>query len=77
MGGRLIKAIEWLLLEFEARMITFMIWLCWILGITSDEVEHFREQHKAKLGPSLTTNIPPVSPEPRKPSSPRRHPDHG
>ena len=49
MGNRIIRGIEWLLLDFEERMVTFMIWLCWILGITTDEVERYREMERAGL----------------------------
>ena len=49
MGDRIVGAIEWLLLGFEARLITFMVWLCWVLGITTDEVERFRDQQKGNL----------------------------
>ena len=82
MGGRIIDAIGWLLLEFEARMVTLMVWLCWVLGITSDEVEHFRDwqQKKVKTRPATITNNPPVPPEPSQPPQPSattRRPDHG
>ena len=52
MGKRIIKAIEWLLLEFEARMITLMIWVCWICGITSDDVERTRDEQNVDSGPT-------------------------
>ena len=64
MGSRIIRAIEWLLMEFEARMITLMIWICWICGITSDQVEQFRERQKGALGPASMTNKPDNPPEP-------------
>ena len=64
MGNRIIRAIEWLLLEFEARMVTYMIWLCWICGITSDQVERVREQQKVSLGPATMTHKPDNPPEP-------------
>ncbi len=67
MGDRIVRAIEWLLLGFEARMVTFMIWLWWILGITTDEVERFRDQHKGKVGATSTTHNPRFPPEPRLP----------
>ncbi len=63
-GKRIIRAIEWLLLEFEARMITLMIWICWICGITSDQVEQAREQNKDAVGPASMTNNPDNPPEP-------------
>ena len=65
MGERIIKAIGWLLLEFEARMVTFMIWLCWICGITSDDVERVRDGKKSDGGGASTTNKPRLPPEPR------------
>ena len=68
MGDRIVRAIEWLLLDFEARMVTFMVWLCWILGITTDEVERFRDQQKSGVGPASMTNNPRFPPEPRLPS---------
>lgn len=64
MGSRIIRAIEWLLLEFEARMVTYMIWLCWICGITSDQVERVREQQKVSLGPATMNHKPDNPPEP-------------
>ncbi len=72
MGGRIIKGIEWLLLEFEARLVTFMIWLCWICGITSDDVERVRDQKKGKTGPSSMTNNPTMTNNPQVPAEPRR-----
>ncbi len=72
MGDRLVRAIEWLLLGFEARMITLMVWLCRICGVTTDEVERFREQQKGDVAaPSMTPN-PRFPPEPRLP--PKREP---
>ena len=68
MGDRIVLAIESLLLRFEARMVTFMIWLCWILGITSDEVERHRDQQKGDVGPASITHNPRFPPEPRLPS---------
>ena len=63
MGGKIIRVIEWLLMEFEARMITLLIWLCWICGITSDEVERFRAQQDGDSG-AMTKNprFPPRAP---------------
>ncbi len=58
MGERIIRAIEWLLLEFEARMITLMIWICWICGITSDQVEQARDQQKGAPRPASMTDNP-------------------
>ena len=58
MGKRIIKAIEWLLLEFEARMITLMIWVCWICGITSDDVERTRDEQNVDSRPATTINNP-------------------
>ena len=78
MGGRIIKGIEWLLMEFEARLVTFMIWLCWICGITSDDVERARDQKKGKTGPSTMTNNPTMTEHPtmtdnpQVPAEPRR-----
>ena len=87
MGNRIINAIGWLLLEFEARMITFMIWLCWICGITADDVERVRGQRKSSVGDASMTNNPEVPPEPgpldpsplnpRQRSSTSRRTDHG
>lgn len=68
MGDRMVRAIESLLLRFEARMVTFMVWLCWICGITSDEVERCRDQQKDDIGPASMTNNPRFPPEPRLPS---------
>lgn len=73
MGNRIIRAIEWLLLDFEERMVTFMIWLCWICGITTDEVERYRERHKGDVGPASMTNNPRFPPEPRLPSRTAPH----
>ena len=67
MGDRIVRAIVWLLLDVEARMVTFMIFLCWICGITSDEVERYRDQHKGDVGPASMTNNPRFPPEPRLP----------
>jgi hypothetical protein len=67
MGRRIIRAIEWLLLDFEERLVTFMIWLCWILGITTDEVEAYREKQKGKVRRTTTTHNPRFPPEPRMP----------
>ena len=68
MGERIVLAIVWLLLKLEARMVTFMIWLCWIFGITSDDVDRFRDQHKGDARPTSVTNNPRFPPEPRLPS---------
>ena len=73
MGGKIIRAIEWLLMEFEARMITLLIWLCRLCGITSDEVERFRAQQNGDSG-AITKN-PRVSPEPRLPAKTAPGPD--
>ena len=67
MGDRIVRAIEWLLLDFEARMVTFMTWLCWILGITTDEVERFRDQQKGDVGATSMPHNPRFPPEPRLP----------
>ncbi len=64
MGKRIIKAIEWLLLEFEARMVTLMIWLCWVLGITSDDVERTRAKQNVDVGPATMTKNPQLPPDP-------------
>ncbi len=64
MDKRIIKAIEWLLLEFEARMITLMIWVCWICGITSDDVERVRDEQNVDSGPATMINNPQRSPDP-------------
>ena len=78
MGGKIIRAIEWLLMEFEARMITLLIWLCWICGITSDDVERVRDQKKGKTDPSsmtnnpTMTNNPPMTNNPQVPAENRR-----
>ena len=68
MGDRIVRAIEWLLLGFEARMVAFMTWLCGILGITTDEVERFRDQQKGDGGATSMTHNPRFPPEPRLPS---------
>ncbi len=68
MGKRIIRAIEWLLLDFEERMVTFMVWLCWILGITTDEVERFRERQKGSTGPAPIAHNPRFPPEPQMPT---------
>ncbi len=68
MGERIVRAIEWLLLGIEAWMVTFLIWMCRICGITTDEVERFRDQHKGDVGPTSMTNNPRFPPEPRLPS---------
>ena len=68
MGDRIVRAIGWLLLDFEARMVTLMIWLCWICGITTDEVERFRDQQKGDVGRTSMSNNPRFPPEPRLPS---------
>ncbi len=67
MGNRIIRAIEWLLLDFEERMVTFMIWLCWICGITADDVERCRDQAKGSVGPSSMIIKPRFPPEPKLP----------
>ncbi len=67
MGERILRAIEWLLLDFEARMVNFMVWLCWICGITTDEVERFRDRQKGDVGPASMTHKPRFPPEPRLP----------
>ena len=64
MGERIIRAIEWLLLEFEARMVTLMIWICWICGITSEQVEDVRARQKG--APATMTNQPDNPPESRE-----------
>ncbi len=68
MGERIVRAIEWLLLGLEAWLVTFMIWLCWICGVTSDEVERFRDRQKGDAGPTSMTRNPRFPPEPRLPS---------
>ncbi len=68
MGDRIVRAIEWLLLGFEARLVTFMVWLCWICGVTTDEVERFRDPQKGDAGRASMTPNPRVPPEPRLPS---------
>ena len=68
MGDRIVRAIEWLLLGLEAWMVTLMVWLCRILGITTDEVERFRDRQKGDGGPSSMTPNPRFPPEPRLPS---------
>ncbi len=68
MGKRFIRAIEWLLLDFEERMVTFMVWLCWILGITTDEVEAYRERQKGSTGPAPIAHKPRFPPEPQMPT---------
>lgn len=56
MGNRFIDAIGSLLLEFEARMVTSLIWICWICGITTDEIERVREQQLKRVSsPSHTS----------------------
>ena len=67
MGERIVRAIEWLLLGFEARMVTLMAWMCWILGITTDEVERFRDRQKGDAGPASMAHDPRFPPEPRLP----------
>lgn len=67
MGDRIVRAIEWLLLGFEAWMITLMIWLCRICGVTTDEVERFRERQKGDDGPASIAHDPHFPPEPRLP----------
>lgn len=67
MGERILRVIEGLLLGFEARMVTFMVWLCWICGISTDEVERFRDQQKGDVGPAPTITKPRFPPEPRLP----------
>ena len=68
MGEKIINAIGWLLLEFEARMVTFMIWLCWLCGISSDDVERVRHERNKDTGAASMTNDPPTPDEPRRPS---------
>ena len=68
MGERIVRAIEWLLLGLEARMVTFLIWVCWICDITSDSVERHRDQQKGNVGPSSMINNPRFPPEPLLPS---------
>ncbi len=65
MGQRIVHAIGWLLLQFEARMVTLMIWLCWICGITTDEVERARDKQKHLDGPASMTDNPQPPAEPR------------
>ncbi len=72
MGDRIVRAIEWLLLGFEARMVALLVWMCRILGVTTDEVERFREQQKGDAGTTSTTPNPRFPPEPRLP--PRKAP---
>ena len=69
MGDRIVRGIGWLLLEFEARMITLMIWMCWICGITSDDVERVRDGQKSTTGAAPMTNVPRVADPPRDKSS--------
>lgn len=68
MGDRIVRAIEWLLMGFEARMVTLMVWMCRVLGVTTDEIESYRERQKGKLGPASTAHDPRFPPEPRLPS---------
>ncbi len=68
MGDRIVRAIEWLLLGFETRLVTFMVWLCWICGVTTDEVERFRDQQKGDAGRASMTPNPRFPPEPQLPS---------
>ncbi len=68
MGERILRVIEGLLLGFEARMVTFMVWLCWICGISTDEVERFRDRQKGDVGPAPTITKTRFPPEPRLPS---------
>ena len=68
MGERIVRAIEWLLLGLEARLVTLMIWLCRICGITTDEVQRARDQQEGDVGPASMSNNPRVPPEPRLPS---------
>jgi len=68
MGDRIVRAIEWLLLDFEARLVSLMVWLCWICGVTTDEVERFRDQQKGNSGATSMTKNPHFPPEPRLPS---------
>ena len=76
MGDRIVRAIEWLLLGFEARMITLMTWLCRICGVTTDEVERFRDRQKGDVGPASTTHNPRFPPEPRLPPRTAPPPKH-
>ncbi len=66
------RLIEGLLLGFEARMVTLMVWLCRICGITTDEVERFRDRQKGDGAPPSMTPNPRFPPEPRLP--PRKAP---
>ena len=67
MGERLLRAIEWLLLDFEARMVTVLSWICRICGITTDELERYREQQKGDVGAAPITHKTHFPPEPRLP----------
>ena len=67
MAERMVRAIVWLLLACEARMVTFMVWVCWICGVTSDDVERHRDQQKGNVGPASLINKPRFPPEPRLP----------
>ena len=73
MGKKIIRGIEWLLLDFEERMVTFMVWLCWALGITTDEVEAYRERQKGATGPAPIAHKPRFPPEPQMPSKTAAH----
>lgn len=68
MGERILRVIEWLLLGLEAWMVSLMVWVCRILGVTSDEVELFRERQKDDAEPPSMTPNPRFPPEPRLPS---------
>ncbi len=68
MGQRIVNAIGWLLMEFEARMVTLMIWLCWICGITTDEIKRVRDEQDHRHGPAPRNDNRQLPPEPRLPS---------
>lgn len=62
MGRKIILAIEWLMLELEARLANALVWMCWACGITSDDVERARDAQKRTGRPIVmprNRNLPP------------------
>jgi hypothetical protein len=57
MGRNIILAIERFMLGLEARMANALVWVCWVCGISSDDVERVRdEQNKAGRTVTMPTN---------------------
>ncbi|MFP6745208.1 MAG: hypothetical protein VCB77_08500 [Alphaproteobacteria bacterium] len=64
MGRKIILAIEWLMLELEARLANVLVWICWFCGITSDDVERARDEQKRTGRTVVMPKNPHHPPEP-------------